>query len=126
MIYYKWFYEPIYKINYYFVVCKKQEGFTSTVKKHYGTDIDHIDGAYGKSGLLISDEGKAISFVWVRTRTSYAHFAHELIHILINLFDHINHPLNPNNDEPVAYLAEYLTDQFIDKNGWKKLKRGKK
>lgn len=119
MIYYKWFYEPIYKANYYFVVCPKQEDFIATIKKHYGVEVEYCEGGYGKSAAFRSANNKVILAIWVKSKTAYQHFAHELIHTLVGLFEQIDHPLKGDSDEPVAYLAEYLTTQFIDKKGWK-------
>ena len=119
MISYKWFYEPIYKMNYYYVVCKSQNDFLKTIEKHYGiNDIPFVDGAYGKSVALTSN-GKVILCVWVKNKKAIAEFTHELIHTLIGLFETIEHPLKANNDEPIAYLAEYLTNQFLSKKDWK-------
>jgi hypothetical protein len=89
------------------------------IKKHYGVkDIPFVEGAYGKSVVIISNN-KVILAVWVRGRRALSEFVHELIHTLIGLFDTIDHPLKHDNDEPIAYLAEYLTKQFIDKKDWK-------
>ena len=119
MISYKWFYEPIYKMNYYFVVCQNQNDFLNIIGKHYGiTDIPFVEGAYGKS-VAITSNGKVILCTWVKSKNSIAEFVHELIHTLIGLFETIDHPLKANNDEPIAYLAEYLTKQFLSKKDWK-------
>lgn len=119
MIYYKWFYESIYKMNYYYVACNNQKDFIKTIKKHYGVDIEYHDGGYAKFTAITTKENKVVSAIWVKSRTAHEYFAHELIHSLIYLFTYINHPFTAENDEPIAYLAEYLTSQFIDKKDWK-------
>lgn len=97
----------------------KMQDTTATIKRHYGVDIDYCEGGYGKSMAFRSKNNKIVLAIWVKSRTAYQHFAHELIHTITGLFEQIGQPIKAENDEPAAYLAEYLTTQFLDKKGWK-------
>lgn len=115
----KWFYEPIYKTNYYFIVCKSQQDFLDRVKKDYGAEIEFSEGCYAKTALLQMGDMKNVLVVWVKSFRSYSQFAHELIHVISDLSDRIDTDLTFDNSEPMAYLGEYLFNQFLDKKGWK-------
>ncbi len=108
MIQYKWFYEPIYKTNYYYVVCKSQHDFLRIIEKHYGVkDIPFVEGCYGKA-VALSSGGKVILCTWVQSRKSIPEFTHELTHTVVGLFDQIDHSLKHDNDEPIAALSDSL------------------
>ena len=119
MIYCKHLFEPIYTVNYYFVVCKKQQDFVNVIKRHYDIEIPQSEGAEARCSMT-QIGNSTMAFIWVKDFRSYPKLGHELIHVLTFLFDRIDTNINFDNSEPIAYLFQYLFKVFIDKKKWKK------
>ncbi len=119
MIYCKHLFEPIYSVNYYFVVCKKQQDFVNIVKRHYNIEIEQHETAEARCAMT-QIGNSTMAFVWVRDFKSYSYLGHELIYVLTFLFDKIDTKVTFDNSEPLAYLFRYLYDVFLDKKSWKK------
>jgi hypothetical protein len=104
-------YNPIYKVNYYFCIGWKPEAFTKYIAKHfdYKTNCGLSDG---KTIFATSDQG-AILLIWTRRKNDYAVLSHECVHAANYTFEHIGHKLSTSNDEPQAYLVEYLMTEAL-------------
>ena len=126
MITVKWLFEPIYKTNYYFIVCPHQGDFVKTIKRDYNIELEQSENVSARTAM-IRQGNSTIVFVWVKNNKSFSELGHELIHVITFLFDGIDSRITFDNSEPVAYLFQYLYEQFMDKRGWKiKISRSEK
>lgn len=96
---------PIYGGKLVVVKCKNLKA----INKKYNTEADNTVQAC--AFRLISKKGKRRYFMVFHKNTSNAILVHEAVHIVNMIFHDICHKPDENNDEPQAYLTEWVFEQ---------------
>lgn len=96
-----------YGFNFYFCNYKSTNQFVNRFKALF--DMDFYPQNEHASACCISMivDGVACVVVWVKTE-DYGHLAHECVHAVNKLMDRCGIGFDHSNDEPQAYLVEWL------------------
>lgn len=95
---------PIYNFTIYVTIFDKWE----EVAKIYGSDTDQ------REGFLVTNESDPTKIKFFVNVEYPSCIMHEIIHIKNIIFDVIRHDSNRHNDEPEAYLVQYLYEKIVE------------
>lgn len=96
---------PIYNFTIYVTIFDKWE----EVSKWYPLKKEDEREGF----LLINDSNSTKLKLFVNSECTTC-ITHEIIHIKNIIFDIINHTSNRYNDEPEAYLVQYLQEKIME------------
>lgn len=65
-------------------------------------------------GIRSVDHKSVISILFDKDKISAGLIAHEALHVVVNMKDFINTPLNNSTEEEYAYLLGYVVQQITD------------
>jgi hypothetical protein len=111
-----WFYDEVYRENYYVLYAYKPYALIDFAKGEKGEELneppDHIGGAFWG--------GREASYIWIGEEgaKSDLHFAsviaHECSHAAIRLLSDKGVETHPENDEPFCYYLGYLVRKVTE------------
>lgn len=110
---------PIYNRSVIFYSGNKDDVNTH-YRKYYGATYDMLQD--GCDGMVHHLAGGNCA-IWVERYNNTPVLVHELIHALRHILGEIGMTHVQENSEAFAYLAGYLTGEWLDKKQWKSYSR---
>lgn len=106
-------YEPVFKVNYYYVCCPTHERFREILAKEVNiTGIAEKKGTNG--GCLVMYDIGDVCCIWTK-RKSPGLIAHEALHALTSfMFEAHKIPLNDQTEEMYCLQIEYLVNAIME------------
>jgi hypothetical protein len=112
--------KPIFYVN-----CTPEE-MEKDINKYTKADLTWLKEEDRVSGTVLFFEGNAIKIVYIRNfekndPESISTFVHELTHLVIRICEDKGIAITSSlpdgrvNDEPVAYMMDYFTREFLEK-----------
>jgi hypothetical protein len=109
---------PLYPCRLGVIVSNDEEEINKYLKGHeipYTLDLSESYGYCIGQGVYKDEKGKKWSCCWVIVPPNDEMFthgliAHEVRHATNSILDYIGHKLDAKNDEPEAYLSQWITD----------------
>lgn len=105
---------PIYKAPLYFVWDCSSDDFVKTARDKFYIDLDK--GNYYGAGFsteFLDSKNNAVYILWVSDSRDVGLVAHEIFHLVCFIMDRRGISYSQENDEPFAYLIEYVTNRFL-------------
>ena len=96
---------PIYNFTVYVNIFDKWD----EIKKYY---IDNPDNE--REGFMLVNDLQPTKIRLFVNAECPSCIVHEIIHIKNEIFNVINHTIDKDNDEPEAYLVQYLYNKIVD------------
>lgn len=96
-----------YGFNFYFCNYKYTDTFVNRFKAMFDMDFIPQNEHAVASCINMTVDGVAVVVIWIKTE-DLAHLAHECVHAVNKLMFTCGIILDHNNDEPQAYLVEWL------------------
>ena len=96
---------PIYNFTIYVTIFDKWE----EIKKYHKNDTEDE-----REGFILTNDTEATKLRLFVNVECPSCIMHEIIHIKNIIFDIINHNSNRYNDEPEAYLVQYLYNKIVE------------
>lgn len=82
----------------------------SGVQKKYG--FTPIEGCNGITFVSKDKKGRPDYVVAFKGKTTAGIIAHESLHVVASVFDHVQAYLDMNNEEPQCYLLGWIVDKI--------------
>lgn len=99
----KWFYDPIYRVNFYVAFGRDHDVFLKWVKKEHGIDLDSDDEAGGLSWTANGNQ-----YIWVSNRRNLDHLCHESLHAAISVLCDSGVNISRAEQEPICYYHMWI------------------
>lgn len=118
---YRWKSLPVnpFKRGVLFFVGPK-EMLLKTLKENYKGYEETIDRVIKEDGVTEGDYALGYTFkvlpdalVWCPNEPTVSVAVHELVHCVYHILKQVEIPMTDDTEELVAYLIEYLTDEFV-------------
>jgi hypothetical protein len=105
-------YDPIFRQNYYVVICKKEKEFRQIIKKQAGMDIpakDYSDGRF----IVMERKGIQIGIIWSSDKKY--NLIHECLHATAWCLTHKGMELKFESEETFCYYQAFLLMTILEK-----------
>ena len=107
----KFYYNELFKMNYYFCLGWDAVVFNKYLKKNFNHETD-CSGKAGKSLLVEADQGRII-IIWVRSVKDLSVIAHECVHAAYWTLNAIGIDARNDDAETLSYVVENLFSKCI-------------
>lgn len=109
--------ESVYKVNIHCYVNYSWDEMRAQVKKDINVDLDtRKDSTLFGTYITADDNDFRSRIMWIKecdwTVSFYSGLAHEMVHIAVEVLDSRGVVIDPQNDEPLAYLTEFFYEHF--------------
>ena len=106
-------YIELYKAPIYCLIGSSEQVAEKKFSK-YGFQANW-NGSVGKSMSFTSEYGNTIYGIWIKDKKDIGAIVHEICHTAIYILNDRGVKLDPNNDEPITYLVEHITNKILNK-----------
>lgn len=111
---------PIYNFEFKFIYGTQEEIFAYFLAR-FPELKDELDDFNGRYWVIEKDNRKYRYFIIREGLEQYIH--HEALHAAWEILDHVGVVVSADNDEPLAYLMDYIANEITKKiNSWIKMK----
>lgn len=98
-------FDPVFKINYYYFGCKKEEDFLKILKIKFKIDKAQHDSDGGFN--VFEQHGQEVCFIWARNNDLEV-IVHEICHAVHYVLETRGIQLSEKTDEIYCYLSQFL------------------
>jgi hypothetical protein len=95
----------------YFYDCEYDE-YRAYLEEHFGEELEDDEDEATKAICVGIDHAKVVT-MWFSNYDDLPVVVHECVHAANFVFDYICHNQGTDNDEPMAYLTEWIFKQAL-------------
>lgn len=110
-----WFYHDMYHFNFYFCPEFTKQEYERAVNENFpGVFYECEKFADGTTTEIIMNDGRTAAFIHIKKCDDLSALVHECVHAAHVLMRHRGIKQDLNNDEPEAYLTEWIFQRCMD------------
>ena len=97
--------EPVYRINIYYIKTKSQKECLQIIKKEFGIELKKEKSQAGHFGVMRASDGEEVGVIWA---TDNINLAHECMHAVFWIAERRGLELHEKSEEAYCYLHTFL------------------
>lgn len=107
-----WFYDELFRINFYICIDFNHKELEEAIEKQFGLCMELSPTATASCVEVLMNDGRFGIFIRVKNQ-DYESLVHEVTHASNKVFQRIGHQISVDNDEVQAYYNQYLFKRIL-------------
>ena len=110
--------ENVYRHHLDVFICPDYQAARRALARLWAVEGDELpDGGPALAKTLI-DKEKCRVAIWLKNPKDLASLVHELTHVVVYILDHCGISIDPDHDEPAAYLMQFFMNSTLHALGY--------